>query len=59
MRKLHFFYTLYYSLSEEMTFALFSSTLDLGWIAGSIQLKWTSFFSEQRALLIPAAAQGD
>lgn len=31
------FYTLYYSLSEELTFALFSSILDLGLIAGSIQ----------------------
>lgn len=31
------FYTLHYSLSEELTFALFSSILDLGLIAGSIQ----------------------
>lgn len=37
MRQLRFFDALYYSLSEEMTFAVFSSTLDLGRIAGSTQ----------------------
>lgn len=45
-----------------MTFALFSSTLDLHWITGSIQERHRmgSFLTgEQRASLIPAAAQGD
>ena len=44
-----------------MTFALFSSTLDLGWIAGSTQPEREKDFStsEQRALLLLAAPKGD